>query len=107
MTKERAEIANHVEVTLKELFDVKFQAMEKAFDLFREVVEERLKQLNAVRQQHMDDRSQFVRRELHDTLQAEVSSVKNMFGKFTIVAVVIIAILQLCEPIALYFIFRR
>jgi hypothetical protein len=118
MTNERKEVCEHVEGQLSNYFDIRLKGLEKYIDarlkaleeatkLARENMERRLENLNELRQQVVTDRSQFVSRELHDRLQDEVSDIRSAVGKGAIIIGIIVTVLQIAEPVALYFAFHH
>lgn len=81
MTREQA--CEHVEVSLKEYFDAKFEALKTATQLARENLEHRLEGLNELRKQVVADRTQFATREMVERLQKDVSDMARSVAGLT------------------------
>ena len=60
MIKERKELAERIEVTLKEYMEAKFDAMDKAVSLAVVDIDRRLAELNNLRREVMTDRTSFL-----------------------------------------------
>ncbi len=111
MTPERQEVCRHVEVTLKEYFEARFESIDLSTRLARENIEHRLQELNELRKEYTHDRNQFVTRELyeglHARLQKEVTDLKAAVSKWGIITGIIVTVVQIGSPIALYFLLHH
>lgn len=79
----REQLADRVEITLKDYIDLKITGLEHAIQTSKEDLERRLGDLNHLRQEVLRDRAMFVTRELHDRLQSDVSTLQTALGTLT------------------------